>query len=57
MDMMLKWEFWLKFFKYVFFYNFDELVFIIDMDGKDCGGVKDFWGFVRSWGWCVMFLV
>ena len=51
MDMMLKRELRTKLLKYASLYNLDELVPTIDTDGKDRGGAKDGWGFVRSWGW------
>lgn len=51
MDMMLKRELRAKLLKYASLYNLDELVPTIDTDGKDRGGAKDGWGFVRSWGW------
>ncbi|KAK3944877.1 putative cell division control protein 45 [Diplogelasinospora grovesii] len=51
MDMMLKRELRQKLLKYASLYNLDELVPTIDTDGKDRGGAKDGWGFVRSWGW------
>ncbi|SPQ23771.1 50f6531d-5fc7-490b-8c05-11791b4dcdf5 [Thermothielavioides terrestris] len=51
MDMMLKRELRTKLLKYASLYNLDELIPSIDTDGKDRGGAKDGWGFVRSWGW------
>lgn len=51
MDMMLKRDLRTKLLKYASMYNLDELVPTIDTDGKDRGGAKDGWGFVRSWGW------
>ncbi|TPX15025.1 uncharacterized protein E0L32_004855 [Thyridium curvatum] len=51
MDMMLKRELRIKLLKYASLYNLDEMVPTIDTDGKDRGGAKDGWGFVRSWGW------
>lgn len=33
MDMMFKWELRVKLLKYGFFYNFDEMVFFVDIDG------------------------
>jgi cell division control protein 45 len=51
MDMMLKRELRTKLLKYASLYNLDELVPTMDTDGKDRGGAKDGWGFVRSWGW------
>lgn len=51
MDMMLKRELRAKLLKYGSLYNLDEMVPSVDTDGKDRGGAKDNWGFVRSWGW------
>ncbi|KAJ9148896.1 CDC45-like protein [Pleurostoma richardsiae] len=51
MDMMLKRELRTKLLKYASLYNLDDMVPTIDTDGKDRGGAKDGWGFVRSWGW------
>jgi len=51
MDMMLKRELRTKLLKHAETFNLDELVPKIDADGKDRGGAKDGWGFVRSWGW------
>lgn len=51
MDMMLKRELRQKLLKYGSLYNLDEMVPSVDTDGKDRGGAKDGWGFVRSWGW------
>jgi cell division control protein 45 len=51
MDMMLKRELRAKLLKYGSLYNLDEMVPPDDSDGKDRGGAKDGWGFVRSWGW------
>ncbi|CAM1511270.1 Fc.00g087830.m01.CDS01 [Cosmosporella sp. VM-42] len=51
MDMMLKRELRAKLLKYGSLYNLDEMVPSVDTDGKDRGGAKDGWGFVRSWGW------
>jgi cell division control protein 45 len=51
MDMMLKRELRAKLLKYGSLYNLDEMVPAVDTDGKDRGGAKDGWGFVRSWGW------
>jgi len=51
MDMMLKRELRVKLLKYASMYNLDDMVPTIDTDGKDRGGAKDGWGFVRSWGW------
>ncbi|KOS17877.1 Cell division control protein 45 -like protein [Escovopsis weberi] len=51
MDMMLKRELRTKLLKYGSLYNLDEMVPGVDTDGRDRGGAKDGWGFVRSWGW------
>ena len=51
MDMMLKRELRVKLLKYASMYNLEDMVPTIDTDGKDRGGAKDGWGFVRSWGW------
>lgn len=51
MDMMLKRELRQKLLQYGSLYNLDEMVPSVDTDGKDRGGAKDGWGFVRSWGW------
>ncbi|KAF4996737.1 hypothetical protein FGRMN_4300 [Fusarium graminum] len=51
MDMVLKRELRAKLLKYGSLYNLDEMVPSVDTDGKDRGGAKDGWGFVRSWGW------
>lgn len=51
MDMMLKRELRAKLLKYGSLYNLDEMVPSVETDGKDRGGAKDGWGFVRSWGW------
>ncbi|WYZ46435.1 hypothetical protein EsH8_IX_000660 [Colletotrichum jinshuiense] len=51
MDMMLKRELRAKLLKYASLYNLDEMVPSVDTDGRDRGGAKDGWGFVRSWGW------
>lgn len=51
MDMMLKRELRVKLLKYASMYNLDDMVPTIDTDGKDRGGAKDGWGFVRNWGW------
>lgn len=32
-------------------YGLEDLVPAADTDGKDRGGTKEGWGFVRSWGW------
>ncbi|KAI3402161.1 hypothetical protein diail_90 [Diaporthe ilicicola] len=51
MDMMLKRELRSKLLKYSSMYNLDDMVPTVESDGKDRGGAKDGWGFVRSWGW------
>lgn len=51
MDMMLKRELRVKLLRYGKLYNLEEMVPAVDTDGKDRGGAKDGWGFVRSWGW------
>ncbi len=51
MDMVLKRELRTKLLKYASLYNLDDMVPTVDTDGKDRGGAKDGWGFVRSWGW------
>ncbi|PKS08819.1 hypothetical protein jhhlp_003428 [Lomentospora prolificans] len=51
MDMVLKRELRSKLLKYASLYNLDDMVPSVDTDGKDRGGAKDGWGFVRSWGW------
>ncbi|RGP65009.1 cell division control 45 [Fusarium longipes] len=51
MDIMLKRELRTQLLKWGSLYNLDEMVPSIDTDGKDRGGAKDGWGFVRSWGW------
>jgi len=51
MDVVLKRELRVKLLKYASLYNLDDMVPTIDTDGKDRGGAKDGWGFVRSWGW------
>ncbi|RDA95147.1 hypothetical protein CP533_1827 [Ophiocordyceps camponoti-saundersi (nom. inval.)] len=51
MDMMLKRELRAKLLKYGSLYNLGEMVPAVDTDGKDRGGARDGWGFVRSWGW------
>lgn len=51
MDMVLKRELRVKLLKYASLYNLDDMVPTIDTDGRDRGGAKDGWGFVRSWGW------
>ncbi|KAH9887160.1 CDC45-like protein [Xylariomycetidae sp. FL2044] len=51
MDMMVKKELRTKLLKYASLYNLDDMVPSTETDGKDRGGAKDGWGFVRSWGW------
>ncbi|KAK6079588.1 CDC45-like protein [Seiridium cupressi] len=51
MDMMLKKELRTKLLKYASLYNLDDMVPGAETDGRDRGGAKDGWGFVRSWGW------
>lgn len=51
MDMELKRELRTKLLKYASLYNLDDMVPTVDTEGKDRGGAKDGWGFVRSWGW------
>lgn len=51
MDMMLKKELRTKLLKYASLYNLDDMVPAAETDGRDRGGAKDGWGFVRSWGW------
>ncbi|XXG99129.1 hypothetical protein Hte_005464 [Hypoxylon texense] len=51
MDMLLKKELRTKLLKYASLYNLDDMVPAVDTDGRDRGGAKDGWGFVRSWGW------
>lgn len=51
MDIMLKRELRSKLLKYASLYNLDDMVPTVETDGKDRGGAKDGWGFVRSWGW------
>lgn len=51
MDIMLKRELRTKLLKYASLYNLDDMVPTVETDGKDRGGAKDGWGFVRSWGW------
>lgn len=51
MDMMLKKELRTKLLKYASLYNLDDMVPAVETDGRDRGGAKDGWGFVRSWGW------
>ncbi|KAI1815173.1 CDC45-like protein [Poronia punctata] len=51
MDMMVKRELRTKLLKYASLYNLDDMVPAAETDGRDRGGAKDGWGFVRSWGW------
>ncbi|KAF4587284.1 CDC45-like protein [Ophiocordyceps camponoti-floridani] len=51
MDMVLKRDLRAKLLKYGSLYNLGEMVPAVDTDGKDRGGARDGWGFVRSWGW------
>jgi cell division control protein 45 len=51
MDMELKRGLRTKLLKYSEMYGLDDLVPAADTDGKDRGGTKEGWGFVRSWGW------
>ncbi len=51
MDMELKRGLRSKLLKYSEMYGLDDLVPAADTDGKDRGGTKEGWGFVRSWGW------
>jgi cell division control protein 45 len=51
MDMELKRGLRTKLLKYSEVYGLDDLVPAADTDGKDRGGTKEGWGFVRSWGW------
>ncbi|KAG9236794.1 CDC45 family [Amylocarpus encephaloides] len=51
MDMELKRGLRTKLLKYSEMYGLDDLVPSADTDGKDRGGTKEGWGFVRSWGW------
>ncbi|RYP62590.1 hypothetical protein DL771_009669 [Monosporascus sp. 5C6A] len=51
MDMMLKKELRTKLLKYASLYNLEDMVPAAETDGRDRGGAKDGWGFVRSWGW------
>ncbi|PQE20202.1 hypothetical protein CJF30_00001501 [Rutstroemia sp. NJR-2017a BBW] len=51
MDMELKRGLRTKLLKYSELYGLDDLVPGADTDGKDRGGAKEGWGFVRSWGW------
>ena len=51
MDMELKRGLRGKLLKYCDMYGLEDLVPAADTDGKDRGGTKEGWGFVRSWGW------
>jgi cell division control protein 45 len=51
MDMVLKRELRTKLLKYASLYDLEDMVPTVDTDGRDRGGTKDGWGFVRSWGW------
>ncbi|PFH60185.1 hypothetical protein XA68_11346 [Ophiocordyceps unilateralis] len=51
MDIVLKRDLRAKLLKYGSLYNLGEMVPAVDTDGKDRGGARDGWGFVRSWGW------
>jgi cell division control protein 45 len=51
MDMELKRGLRTKLLKYSKMYGLDDLVPAADTDGKDIGGSKEGWGFVKSWGW------
>lgn len=51
MDIGLKRELRSKLLKQGPLYKLDDLVPAVETDGKDRGGAKDGWGFVRSWGW------
>ena len=51
MDMEVKRGLRTKLLKYSEMYGLDDLVPAADTDGKDRGGTKEGWGFVRSWGW------
>ncbi|KAJ2904378.1 hypothetical protein MKZ38_008163 [Zalerion maritima] len=51
MDIQLKRDLRTKLLKYAAQYNLDDLVPRAETDGRDRGGAKDGWGFVRSWGW------
>lgn len=50
MDMELKRGLRTKLLKYSEMYGLDDLVPSANTDGKDRGGAKEGWGFVRSWG-------
>lgn len=51
MDIELKRSLRSKLLKYSEMYGLDDLVPAADTDGKDRGGTKEGWGFVKSWGW------
>jgi len=51
MDIELRRGLRTKLLKYSELYGLDDLVPAADTDGKDRGGKKEGWGFVRSWGW------
>jgi cell division control protein 45 len=51
MDMELKRGLRTKLLKYADMYGLDDLVPAADTDGRDRGGTKEGWGFIRSWGW------
>jgi cell division control protein 45 len=51
MDMELKRGLRTKLLKYSEMYGLDDLVPSADTDGRDRGGTKEGWGFVKSWGW------
>ena len=51
MDIDVKRGLRTKLLKYAELYGLDDLVPAADTDGKDRGGTKEGWGFVRSWGW------
>ncbi|KAH8646957.1 CDC45 family [Tricladium varicosporioides] len=51
MDMDLKRDLRTKLLKYSEIYGLDDLVPSADTDGRDRGGTKEGWGFVKSWGW------
>lgn len=51
MDMELKRGLRSKLLKYSELYGLDDLVPAAETDGRDRGGSKEGWGFVRSWGW------
>lgn len=51
MDMQLKRNLRSKLLKYSELYGMEELVPKTETDGRDIGGAKEGWGFVRSWGY------